>query len=116
MRDRTKRKITVEIDNLTEAQEIALNDFFATWMTLGSWGSSRWTAFFADGDGDFRPKITINSEEPKYTDLVPAEKFWPYGNHTDGLDTHGEYRIDFDAIGWALQAKEDQEKNNESKA
>jgi len=116
MRDRTKRKITVEIDNLTEAQEIALNDFFATWVTLGNWGSSRWTAFFADGDGDFRPKITINGEKPKYTDLVPREKFWPWGTHGEYLDTSGEYRIDFDSIGWALEAKDERENNNESKA
>jgi hypothetical protein len=36
MRDRTKHKLTIEIDNLTEAQEIALNDLFATWQQLGS--------------------------------------------------------------------------------
>src|SRR5271168_353054 len=105
MRDRTKRKITVEIDNLTEAQEIALNDLFFTWMQLGSWGSSRWTAFFADGDGDFRPQITINGEKPKATDLIAREDLW------DG----DEYRLDFDGIGWALEAKsEKEEKQNES--
>lgn len=99
MRDRTKRKITVEIDNLTEAQEIALNDLFATWQSLGSMGASRWTAFFADGDGDFRPKITINGEKPKYTELLDREKLWK----------GDEYRIDFDGVGWALQAIEDRE-------
>jgi len=99
MRDRTKRKITVEIDNLTEAQEIALNDLFATWVTLGSWGSSRWTAFFADGDGDFRPKVTVNGEKPKTTELIDRDKLWQ----------GDEYRIDFDAIGWALEAKSEKE-------
>ena len=99
MRDRNKRKIVVEIDNLTEAQEIALNDLFATWQQLGSWGSSRWTAFFADGDGDFRPKITINGEKAKFTELVDRKKLWQ----------GDEYRIDFDGVGWALQAIEDRE-------
>ena len=99
MRDRTKRKIAVEIDNLTEAQEIALNDLFATWVTLGSWGSSRWTAFFADGDGDFRPKVTVNGEKPKTTELIDRDKLWQ----------GDEYRIDFDAIGWALEAKSEKE-------
>jgi hypothetical protein len=105
MRDRTKRKLVIEIDNLTEAQEIALNDLFFTWQQLGSWGSSRWTAFFADGDGDFRPKITINGEKPKATDLVDRDDFW----YDD------EYRIDFDSIGWALEAKSERDDStNES--
>src|SRR5271167_851602 len=103
MRDRTKRKITVEIDNLTEAQEIALNDLFATWVTLGSWGSSRWTAFFADGDGDFRPKVTVNGEKPKTTELIDRDKLWQ----------GDEYRIDFDAIGWALEAKDEKESTDD---
>ncbi len=54
MRDRTKRTLTITMENLTEAQEIALNDLFATWQQLRNHGSSRWTAFYADGDGDFR--------------------------------------------------------------
>ena len=103
MRDRTKHKLTIEIENLTEAQVIALNDLFATWMQLGSWGSSRDTTFHADGDGDFHPKILVNGEKPKFTDLLPRERMWAKGHH-------GEYRIDFDWIGWKLQGKEDQEK------
>lgn len=103
MRDREKRTLNVVIENVTEAQEIALNDLFATWMTLGNWGSSRWTAFYADGDGDFHPKITVNGEKAKYTELVPRERMWPGGHHHDGkIDAHGEYRIDFDWIGWKL--------------
>ena len=100
MRDRTKHKLTIEIENLTEAQVIALNDLFATWMQLGSWGSSRDTTFFADGDGDFCPQILVNGEKPKYTDLLPREKMWAEGSH-------GSYRIDYDWIGWKLQEKEE---------
>lgn len=99
MRDRVKRKLTIEIDNLTEAQEIALNDLLATWQILGRNGASRWTAFFADGDGDFHPKITVNGEEPKFTELVGRDLLWP----------DDEYRMDYDSIGWALQAIEDRE-------
>lgn len=111
MRDRTKRKVVVEFDNLTEAQEIALNDLFFTWVQLGSWGSSRWTCFYADGDGDFRPKITINGEKPKATDLIDRDRLWETAPEGD------IYRIDFDTIGWALEAKAEREdKENESKA
>jgi hypothetical protein len=100
MRDKNKRTLTVVIENVTEAQEIALNDLFATWQYLGNIGASRDTTFFADGDGDFRPKITVNGEKARFTDLIPREEMWRGGRH-------GEYRIDFDWIGWKLQEKED---------
>jgi hypothetical protein len=111
MRDRTKRTLTITMENLTEAQEIALNDLFATWQQLGSWGSSRWTAFYADGDGDFRPKITINGEKPKFTDLIPREQFWDKDEviamrFYEGGDA---YKVDFDWIGWKLQEKEEKD-------
>ena len=101
MRDRTKRTLTITMATLTEAQEIALNDLFATWQMLGGIGSSRWTGFYADGDGDFRPKITINGEKPKFTDLLPRDEMWKG-------DRSNDYAIDFDWIGWKLQEKEDQ--------
>ena len=55
----------IEIDNLTEAQAIALEDMLATWQWLGGNGASRWTAFYADGDGNFQPKITIDGRKPE---------------------------------------------------
>lgn len=111
MRDRTKKTLTVVIENVTEAQEIALNDLFATWQQLGSWGSSRWTAFFADGDGDFRPKITINGEAAKFTTLIDRSVFWSPDkivalSFYEGGDA---YKVDFDWIGWKLQEQEDKE-------
>jgi hypothetical protein len=107
-RDRAKRKIVVEIDNLTEAQEVALNDLFATWQQLGGNGSSRWTAFYADGDGDFRPKITINGAAPKFTDLLPREQFWSEDKTIAMKFYMGDaYKIDFDWIGWKLSDKEE---------
>ena len=100
MRDRTRRTLTVVIENVTESQEIALNDLFATWQMLGNLGGSRWTGFYADGDGDFRPKITVNGEKAKFTDLLPREEMWKG-------DRSNDYAIDFDWIGWKLQEIED---------
>ena len=37
------KTINVEISNITEAQAIALEDMFRTWMSLGDMGASRWT-------------------------------------------------------------------------
>ena len=111
MRDRTKRTLTITMENLTEAQEIALNDLFATWQQLGGVGSSRWTAFYADGDGDFRPKITINGEKPKFTDLIPRDDMWKSDEVVAMRFYTGDdaYKIDFDWIGWALQRKEEED-------
>src|ERR1700675_1734986 len=112
MRDRTKRTLTVVIENVTEAQEIALNDLFATWQSLGSVGSSRWTAFFADGDGDFRPKITVNGEKAKFTELLDRRTMWLSDSVVAGSFAYGDdaYKIDYDWIGWKLQEKEDESK------
>ena len=92
------RAMTIQIENLTEAQAIAIEDMMRTWQVLGSWGSSRWTAFYADGDGNFRPKITVNGKPAEFTKLLPRNHFWPQG---DG----GDYRIDFDSIAWKLRAE-----------
>lgn len=86
-------KLNVEIDNLTDAQAIALEDFFRTMVWCGNIGTSRWTSFFSDGDGNFRPKIKVNGEDPKFTELIEREKLW----------VDNEYRIDFDAIAWKLR-------------
>ena len=87
--------MTIQLDNLTEAQAIAIEDMLATWLKLGSLGSSRWTSFYADGDGDFRPKITVDGRKPAQTTLLTHEQRW----HGD------EYRVDFDKIAWKLHGK-----------
>ena len=99
-------KITIEF-NLTEAQEIALEDMFAVWNILGGVGASRWTSFYADGDGDFHPQILINGKKPKrFVNPKTGKKNWE------------KYKIDYDEIGWLLEdyKKEDlQEKSGAKK-
>jgi hypothetical protein len=58
-------KINVEFDNLSEAQAVALEEFFAVWLFLKEKKMSMWTAMFADGTNDFQPDITVNGEEAK---------------------------------------------------
>lgn len=98
-------KLNVEIDNLTEAQAIALEDMFKTWVYLGNTGSSRWTSFFADGDGDFRPKIKVNDRDAEFAseDLISqADRKLMWKTN--------EYRIDFDSIAWRLNKDSETEK------
>ena len=52
------------------------------------------------------PKITVNGEKAKFTDLLPREQIWKEGYH-------GDYRIDFDWIGWKLREREDGEKEKQ---
>jgi hypothetical protein len=89
------KTINVKIENITESQAIALEDMFRTWVALGKIGSSRWTSFYADGDGNFRPNIKVDGKDAKYSSLISEEvrnKMWE----------KEEYRIDFDIIGWKL--------------
>lgn len=47
---------------VTEAQAVALNEFFRQWNSLSSGGGSRFVAFYVDGDGTFHPKCEVNAE------------------------------------------------------
>lgn len=98
MQKNEKHAMIVTFENLTEAQKIGLCDLFAVWQQAGSLGCSRWTGFFADGDGNFRPRITVDGQPPAHQDLVEPGKFW-----TNGEPWRGEYKMDFDAIAWKLR-------------
>jgi len=112
------KKVVIEIGNLTEAQSIALEDMMATWETLGHLGSSRWTAFYADGDGNFRPEIFFDGRKPEKTKHIPDKLLWNdikvkvAPTKENGLtetvwhDESGVYMIDFDDIGWKLRDSE----------
>ena len=90
--------MSVRIENVTEAQAIAIESLLATWMSLGRMGGSRWTAFYADGDGNFRPRIEVDGHEARHTDLIPAK-----GGYWKG----DEYRIDFDIVSRLLREREE---------
>ena len=91
------KTINVEISNITEAQAIALEDMFSTWIYLGKIGSSKWTCFYADGDGNFRPKIEVDGNEAQFapTKIISNEI-------RKTLWNNDEYRIDFDYIACKL--------------
>ena len=112
----------IEIENLTEAQAIALEDMLATWEWLGGAGASRWTAFFADGDGNFRPKITVDGHKPEKTKIInigfPATfedvkfnknlDFWRTikirdKKNEEWRDEYEVYMMDFDTIACNLR-------------
>jgi hypothetical protein len=58
-------KLNIEIDNLTEAQALAIEDYLATWLFLKEKKMSMWVSFFADGFEGFAPEIKVNGDEAK---------------------------------------------------
>jgi hypothetical protein len=86
--------LNVEISNIRPHHAIALKQFLKHLHYAGAVGTSRHYAFFADGDGDFRPKINIESniELPEIEDQMefPEKEIWahrisPYGKLWDEL-------------------------------
>jgi len=92
----------IKIGGLTKPQLIAIEDMLATWVNLGNMGSSRWTAFYADGDGNFRPTIQFNGHKARFTNLIDRNLLW------EG----GEYKIDFDMLAWKIREEEEKKKRN----
>ena len=88
----------IEIENLTKAQELAIKSMLATWQCLSGVGASRWVAFYADGDGNFRPKILVDG-------LIPKEYKNKKGEYMF-TEKEDMYKIDFDAIAWDLKGDE----------
>jgi len=111
-----KFSLTVHIDDLSMAQALALDAMFQCWEQLGSMGCSRWVAFMADGDGDFRPKVqVVYNPKPKWFELELISK----AKMCDDLTPNGKRPItkiafDYDAIGWALN-KQREERDAEIK-
>lgn len=92
-----RETLNISISNLTHSQALAIEDLLATWVHLGSQGGSRWTCFYSDGDGNFHPRITIDSRKPQICTLTDRQKRW---RTIDGKEM---YMLDFDEIAWALR-------------
>ena len=98
-----KIKMTVTMD-VTIPQGLALKAMFEHWNRLANIGSSREVAFYADGDGNFRPEVECEFSEkvPELTDeLSELARI-----HADdsGKDRFGSPMalFDFDAISWKI--------------
>ena len=95
-------KITLEIDNISMAQACAIEDLFALWQELGAAGSSRWTAFYADGDGSFQPKVTLDGVEARRCMLNIGPR-WGNVQLDPSIDHKDEvYFLDYDRIEAAM--------------
>jgi hypothetical protein len=97
--------ITLQVD---EAQALAVQAMLKCWNSLGSMGSSRYVAFYVDGDGNFKPKATwvysrpiseltdaMNTKAHAYVNVEAAPK------RADGsviYEVGCDHAFDFDGI------------------
>jgi hypothetical protein len=72
-------KFTIEVDMKDRWVEHFIS-MLKRMELMGSWGSSRILGFYADGDGDFRPKFDFSGIEgieevnPVYDDNIPTSE------------------------------------------
>lgn len=103
-------EMTVKIQ-VTESQALALQAFFKHWNRLASWGSSRFVAFYVDGDGDFKPKCEFEFSEPirELTEDLEqiaciaredATYMQDPGNVSDSV--RASYAFDYNPIAWKI--------------
>lgn len=85
----------IEITNLTKAQELAIETMFARWLYDAGIGHSEGVVFYADGDGNFHPKILIDGKKPEPYKLSNGE--------FAGKEKEGKFYIDFDTIAWDIR-------------
>jgi hypothetical protein len=109
-----RQSMTVTMHNLTDAQAIALEAMFRLWQNLGAAGCSRYVSFFADGDGNFRPRVEIQHSRDPYPTQTEEDRealrkaaFVTNGEEEQGLSIP----IDFDPVAWRLHEPEMQSRS-----
>ena len=88
---RDAHTFTITIDNIQPHDAIALKKMFEHMQYLGVIGSSRTCAFFADGDGSFRPKVSFD-----YPITLPEV------SDIDCVAENNRFVIDSDSIAWKI--------------
>lgn len=106
--EENKYTLRLLIDNLTDAQAIAIVRMFEMFRNFGQVGTSRNVTFFADGDGNFRLDFAYelyggdNAVEIK--ELIDNPSSFNYDAELmDAYCDHKDIRIDFDKYAWELK-------------
>ncbi len=109
-------KLEITIDNLSESQAKAIEDYLAVWQWLGDEKMSIWTAYFADGALGFSPEIKVNGENPKRFMMDIGNRLAKIKVETeDGDFSDKYYMMDPDKVRDALLRAEEQEASEETK-
>jgi len=107
--ERKYQKMVIMLDGVDQAQAIALKKMFKYMEYLGNIGSSRMCSFYADGDGNFRPKVKIDYPEElpevkEISGIITLEDIErAKEDNKRVIQTYeGDFAIDFDSIGWKI--------------
>ena len=63
--DPDNNKLVIEIDNLTKAQALAIEELMSVWQFINDKKFFYWTAFCIDGFLDWNMKIKVNGKNPE---------------------------------------------------
>jgi hypothetical protein len=104
--------LTIKLENVHQADAIALMKMFNYMQYLGSIGSSRMCSFFADGDGAFRPKVSFEYPEdlPNIPEISGVVEWDDEQKKLKGcIKTQyvGDFVIDSDSIAWDIYHKDE---------
>lgn len=97
---KTFNKLVLTIDNINEAQAIALIKTFEYMQILGNVWASRMCSFYADGDWDFHPKVSY--EYPINLPDIEKDIGCPW-NYTEWKwKDIKNWSIDYAKIAWRI--------------
>jgi hypothetical protein len=105
---REENTLYITLENVSQADAIALMKMFKYMEYLGNIGSSRMCSFFADGDGSFRPKVSfvypVDLPEVSEVDgIITRDKI--NDNDQTFISSEGDFVIDSDSIAWRIYHK-----------
>lgn len=98
--ERKYQKLVITLENVGQADAIALIKMFKYMEHLGRLGASRWCSFYADGDGAFRPKVSF--EYPEELPEVPEIDGRTVSSHIGSMRYTSDFAIDSDEIAWKI--------------
>lgn len=90
--------LNLSFKGITKAQAITLVKMAKIMEWCGRVGTSRNVTFFADGDGNFRPKVSYEaSKDISYTEKLAMDlEIW------EAQDDHKDFKLDFDSVAWQV--------------
>lgn len=68
--------LKIDINNITKAQAIAIEDMFSAWQRITIMGRSRFVGYYVNGEEGFLPEIRVNDGFPHQTDLINTDRCW----------------------------------------
>ena len=92
--------LTINFKDVSKAQAITLVKMAKIMEWCGQVGTSRNVTFFADGDGDFRPKVTYEATE----DISYDNKLAIDIDIMTAQEKSSDFKLDYDSVAWQIDS------------